>query len=141
MCNILSPRTGHEKPSDHSDEDILSNERDIATHVISVDGRPHPESMDIPFIHSRSWSLSFGGMLGLSFSRTFLISFLIILSQFTSRFIQMIGSYLHPGKPGGYLALYLTCRAIDDAAVANMYFVLYGYSTSRPCVRTSNRLG
>ena len=76
-----------------------------------------------------------------SFSRTFLISFLIILSQFISRFIQMIGSYLHPDKPGDYLVLYLTCRAIDDATVANMYFVLYGYSTSRFCVRTSSRLG
>jgi len=36
----------------------------------------------------------------------------------------MIGSYLHPDKPGDYLVLYLTCRAIDDATVANMYFVL-----------------
>ena len=47
--------------------------------------------------------------------------------SFTSRFVQMIGSYIHPGKPGDYLALYLTCCAIDDATVANMYFVLYGY--------------
>ena len=28
--------------------------------------------------------------------------------SFTSRFVQMIGSYLHSGKPGDYLALYLT---------------------------------
>jgi len=41
----------------------------------------------------------------------------------------MIGGYLHAGKPGDYPVLYLTCRVIDEATVANMYFVLYSYST------------
>jgi len=72
--------TGHEKSSDHSDEDIPSNERDIATHVITVD-----DDLTLTPWTFRSFILGlvlspFGGVLGQLLFPVFETSLLTVLN-------------------------------------------------------------
>jgi len=65
---LVALRTGHEKSFDHSDEDILSNERDIATYVISVDDDPTLNPWTFRSFFLGLGLSAFGGVLGQLFS-------------------------------------------------------------------------
>ena len=61
---LVAPTTGDEKSFDHSDEDVLSNERDIATHVISVDDDPTLNPWTFRSFFLGLGLSAFGGVLG-----------------------------------------------------------------------------